>query len=99
VPGHTKYNGVQCDHSSPFPEKQFYGSYRMDLVMIRPPGIEAGIVVSPDAVQYARVLLLFPTSIRTDIGSKSFDYALVSTLENCMSLFGLVTIGWLADCL
>ena len=38
-------------------------------------------VVSPDSVWYARVLLLFSASATTDTGSKSFECALVSTLE------------------
>jgi hypothetical protein len=55
---------------------------RLDLVMIRPPGIDNGaFVVTPDSVWYARVLLLFSASAQTDTGSKSFDCALVSTLE------------------
>jgi hypothetical protein len=50
--------------------------------MIRPPGIDNGaFVVSPDTVWYARVLLLFSASAMTYTGSKSFDCALVSTLE------------------
>ena len=50
--------------------------------MIRPPGIDNGaFVVSPETVWYARVLLLFSASATTDTGSKSFDCALVSTLE------------------
>ena len=50
--------------------------------MIRPPGIEHGaFVVSPDSVWYAQVLLLFSASAMTDTGSKSFDCALVSTME------------------
>ena len=50
--------------------------------MIRPSGIDTGaFVVSPDTVWYARVLLLFSASAATDTGSKSFDCALVSTLE------------------
>ena len=54
----------------------------MDLVMIRPQGIDNGaFVVSPESVWYARVLLLFSASAMTDTGSKSFDCALVSTLE------------------
>ena len=54
----------------------------MDPVMIRPPGIDNGaFVVSPESVWYARVLLLFSASAMTDTGSKSFDCALVSTLE------------------
>ena len=54
----------------------------MDLVMIRPPGIDNGaFVVSPDSVWYARVLLLFSASAMTDTGSKTFECALVSTLE------------------
>jgi hypothetical protein len=58
-----------------------YGSHRLDLVMIRPPGIDnGGFVVSP--VWYARSLLLFTASAATDTGSKSFDCAIVSTLES-----------------
>ena len=50
--------------------------------MIRPPGIDNGaFVVSPDTVWYARVLLLFSASAMTDTGSKSFECALLSTLE------------------
>ncbi len=39
------------------------------------------VTVSPDTVWYAWVLLLFSASAATDIGSKSFECALVSTLE------------------
>jgi hypothetical protein len=54
----------------------------MDLVMIRPPGIDNGAFkVSPDSVWYARVLLLFSASAMTDTGSKTFECALVSTME------------------
>jgi hypothetical protein len=61
VIGHTKYKGVQRVYCNPFPAKQFHGSHRLDLVMIRPPGIDNGaFVVSPDSVWYARVLLLSP---------------------------------------
>jgi hypothetical protein len=50
--------------------------------MIRPPGIDNGaFVVSPDSVWYARVLLLFSASAKTDTGYKTFECALVSTLE------------------
>ena len=60
-----------------------YGSHCLDLVMIRPPGIDnGGFVVSPDTVWYARVLLLFTASAATDTGSKSFDCALVSASES-----------------
>ena len=38
-------------------------------------------VVSPSTVWYARVLLLFSATATTDTGSKSFDCALISTLE------------------
>jgi hypothetical protein len=66
----------------PVPKKPFYGSHRLDLVMIRPPGIDhGGSVVSPDTVWYARLLLVFSFSAQTDTGSKTFDCALVSTLE------------------
>ena len=58
------------------------GSHRLDLVLIRPPDIDNGaFTVSPDTVSYARVLLLFASSARSDTGSKSFDCALVSTFE------------------
>ena len=83
VLGHTKYSGVQRVYCNPFPAKTFHASHRMDFVMILPPGIDNGaFVVSPDTVWYARVLLLFSASAATDTGSKSFDCALVSTLES-----------------
>ena len=82
VLGHTKYNGLQRDYCNSFPAKPFYGSHRLDLIMIRPPGLDHGaFVVSPDSVWYARVLLLFSATSQTDTGSKTFEYALVSTLE------------------
>ena len=82
VLGHTKYSGVQRVYCNPFPAKSFHGCYRLDPVMIRPPGIDDGaFVVSPDSVWYARVLLLFTATSQTDTGSKTFDCALVSTLE------------------
>ena len=82
VIGHTKYKGVQRVYCNPFPAKTFHGSHRLELVMIRPTGIDNGaFVVSLDSVWYARVLLLFSASARTDTGSKSFECALVSTLE------------------
>jgi hypothetical protein len=84
VLGHTKYRGVNPRrvHCNPLPAKMFHGSHRLDLVMIRPQGIDNGaFVVSPESVWYARVLLLFSASAMTDTGSKSFDCALVSTLE------------------
>jgi hypothetical protein len=36
---HTKYNGVQQVYCNPFLQKQFYGSHRLDPVMICQPGI------------------------------------------------------------
>jgi hypothetical protein len=82
VLAHTKYNGVQRVYCNPFPAKPLYGSHRLDLVMIRPPGNDNGaFVVTTDSVWYARVLLLFSASTQTNTGSKSFDCALVSTLE------------------
>jgi hypothetical protein len=82
VIGHTKYNGVQRVYCSPFPAKPLYGSHRSDLVMIWPPGIKNGaFVVTPDSVWYKLVLLHFSASAQTETGSKSFDCALVSTLE------------------
>ena len=66
VLGHTKYNGVQWVECNPFPDKKFHGSHRLDLVMIRPPGIDHGaFVVSPDTVWYARDLLLVSASAVT----------------------------------
>ena len=54
----------------------------MDLVFVRPPGVQpGGFVLTPASVWYCRVLLLFSTSVVTDTGSKSFDCAMVSTLE------------------
>ncbi len=82
VLGHTKYNCVQQVYCNPFTAKPLYCSHQLDLVMIRPPGIENGaFVVMPDSVWYARVLLLFSASAQTDTVSKSFDCALVSTLK------------------
>ena len=82
VLGHTKYKGVQRVYCNPFPAKKFYGSHRMDPVIIRPPGIDNGaFVVTPESIWYASVLLLFSASAMTDTGSKSFDCALISTLE------------------
>jgi hypothetical protein len=61
----------------------FYGSHHLDLVMIRPPGIDYGAFIeSPESVWYASELLLFSASAMTDTGSKSFECALVSTLES-----------------
>ena len=83
VLGHTKYSGVQRVYCNPFPAKTFHGCHRMDFVMIRPPGIDNGaFVLSLETVWYARVLLLFSASASTDTGSKSFECALVSTLES-----------------
>jgi hypothetical protein len=49
----TKYNGVQRIYSNLFPTKMLYGSHRMDLIMIRPPGIDNGaFIVSPESVWY-----------------------------------------------
>ncbi len=86
VLGHTtyKFNGVQRVYCHPFPAKQFYGGHRLEFVMIRPPGLNSGafaFFLSSDSVWYARDLLLFSASAATDIGSKSFDCALVLTME------------------
>ena len=62
------------------PYQPFYGSHRLDPVMIWPPGLDHGaFVVSPDSVWYAQVLLLFSATSQTDTGSKTFECALVST--------------------
>jgi hypothetical protein len=80
--GHAKYKGVQRVYCNLFPNKMFYGSHRMDPVIIRPPSVDnRALVVSPETVWYARVLLLLSASAITDTGSKSFDCALISTLE------------------
>ena len=82
VLGHTKCNGVQRVYCNPSPAKPFYGSHQLDRVMILPPGIENGaFVASPDSVWYALVSLFFSATAQTDTGSKTFDCALVSTLE------------------
>ena len=71
VLGHTKCNSVQRVYCNPFPEKTFHGSHRLDLVIIRPQGVDNGaFIVSPETVWYARVLLLFSASAVTDTGSK-----------------------------
>ncbi len=50
--------------------------------MIRPPGIDNGaFVVSLETVWYAQALPLFSASAKTGTGSKSYDCALVSTME------------------
>ncbi len=50
--------------------------------MITPPGVDNGaFIVTPETVWYALVLLLFSASAATETGSKSFECALVSTLE------------------
>jgi hypothetical protein len=83
VLGHIKYIGVQRVYCNPFPAKTFHGSHRLDIVMLRPPGIDYGaFVVSPDTVWYALALLLFSASAVTDTGSKSFECALVSTYDD-----------------
>ena len=82
VLGHTKYSGVQRVYCNPFPAKPFHGSHQLDPVMIQPPGIDNGaFMASPDSDWYARVLFLFIATAQTDTGSKTFDCALVSTLE------------------
>ncbi len=82
VIGNTKFKGVQRVYCNLFPAKQFYGSHRLDLVMVRPQGIDNGaFVVSPNSIWYACVLLLFSACAMMDTGSKSFKCALVSTLE------------------
>ncbi len=49
VLGHTKYKGVQRVYCNPYPAKPFHCSHRLDMVIIRPPGIDnGGFVVSPD---------------------------------------------------
>ena len=79
---HTKHKGVQRVYCNLFPAKLFHGSHRLDLVMIRLPGIDNGaFVVSPYSVWHARVLLLFSASAMMVTGYKSFECALVSTLE------------------
>ena len=93
VLGHTKYSGVQRVYCNPFPAKPFHGCHRLDPVMIRPPGIDNGaFVVSPDSVWYARVLLLFTATAQTDTGSKTFDCALVSTLETYAILITVINV-------
>ncbi len=73
--GHTKFKGVQQVYCNPFPEKLFYGSHHIDLVMMRQQGINNGaFVVLTDTVWFSAAAM-------TASGSKSFDCALVSTLE------------------
>jgi hypothetical protein len=75
VLGHTKHNRMQRVKCKPFPVKPLYGSHLLDLVVIRPPGIDyGGLVLSQDYVWIqlwnARTLLLFSTSAHTNTGSK-----------------------------
>ncbi len=51
VLGHTASQWSSAGlYSHLFPKKTFYSCHRMDLVMIRPPGIETGaFMVSPDS--------------------------------------------------
>ena len=37
-----KYKGMLPVYCNPFSKKPFYGSHRLDLVMIRPPGTDHG---------------------------------------------------------
>jgi hypothetical protein len=68
-------------YCNPFPAKTFYGSHRLDPVLIRPPGIDNGaFVVLLETVWHAQVLILFSASAKTDTGSKSLDCALVSKM-------------------
>ena len=54
----------------------------MDLVFVRPPGVQpGGFVLTPDSLWYCHVLPLFSASALIDTGSKSFDCALVSTVQ------------------
>ena len=93
VLGHTKYSGVQRVCCNQFPAKTFHTSHRMDFVMIRPPGIDNGaFVVSLDTVWYAQVQLLSSASTVTDTGSKSFDCALVSTLDSYDDIISIIAL-------
>jgi hypothetical protein len=84
VLGHTKYNCVQRVYCNPFPAKKFHGSHRFSFVVIRPPGVDNSVfVVSPDTLWYVRILPLFSAPAATDTGSKTFECALVLTLETC----------------
>jgi hypothetical protein len=81
VLGHTTYNGVQRVCHDPFHTKLFYGSHQMDLIMIRPPGIETGaFVVSSDSVWHARVWLLFSATAGTDAGQ---SHLIVPSYRHC----------------
>jgi hypothetical protein len=63
----ARYVILLLDILNPFPAKTFYGSHRLDPVMIRPPGIDnEAFVVLPETVWYARVLLLFLLSLCSD---------------------------------
>ena len=86
VLGHTKCKGGQRIYCYPFPEKPFYGSHRVELVMIQPLGPDVRVsAMKPLLVRPVLSGMLgyysFETSATTDNGSKSFECALVSTLE------------------
>jgi hypothetical protein len=71
VLGHTKYKGLHRVFCNPFSAKPFYGSHWMDLVMLRPPGIEeGGFVVTPDSVWYARASLFSQHLHKPTLGLK-----------------------------
>ena len=74
VLGHTKYNGVQRVYCNQFPARPLYGSHRLDLVMIRPPGIENGAFGGHARFSLVRTgFAPFSASAHTNTGSKSFD--------------------------
>ncbi len=66
---HTKYTGLQRIYCNLFPAKPLYGSHQLDPVMIWPQGIDnEAFAVSLETVWYARVLILFSASAKTDTG-------------------------------
>ena len=79
--GHTKYKGVQRIYCDPFPKKGSTAPTEWTLSSSVLLVYSRGFVLTPDSVWNCRVLLLFSMSALTDNGSKSYDCALVSTLE------------------
>ena len=68
---------VQRVYCCPCTAKPFYGSHRLDLVIVRPPDIDNGaFVVFPDTVWYAWVLLLFSASVATDADTGTIQHHL-----------------------
>ncbi len=81
----TKYTGLQRIYCNPFPAKSFYGSHRLDPVMIRPPWIDNGALLCRwkqfGMLEYCSCSSSQPL-LKQTLGP-SPSTALVSTMETC----------------